>query len=123
MQFINEGLPYQKPKNSVKEGAIGLDINISNVAFVADEYAQLLPFAEKVPTYEREIKALQQKMQRKLRLANPDNYEADFNKKVGNKVIRNKGKVNKGKRQWIKSRNYRRIQVKKAELQRRKGSL
>ncbi|MBE9213214.1 transposase [Plectonema cf. radiosum LEGE 06105] len=122
IQLINEGLPYQKPQNYVTQGIVGLDINISNVAFVADNKAGLLPFAEKVPTYEREIKALQHKMQRSQRMHNPDNFEPDFDKKVGNKIVRKKGKVKKGKKQWIKTRNYRRIQAKKADLERRKSS-
>ncbi|MDY6902813.1 MAG: transposase, partial [Cyanobacteriota bacterium] len=122
IQLINEGLPYQKPQNYVTQGIVGLDVNISNVAFVADNKAGLLPFAEKVPNYEREIKALQRKMQRSQRMHNPDNFEPDFDKKVGNKIIRKKGKVKKGKKQWIKTRNYRRTQAKKAELERRKSS-
>ncbi|MCJ8281491.1 MAG: transposase, partial [Rivularia sp. ALOHA_DT_140] len=120
VQLINEGLPYQKPSNYVTEGIVGLDVNIAAVAFVANYQAGLLPFADKVPTFEREIKALQRKMQRSQRMHNPDNFEPDFDKKVGNKIIRKKGKVKKGKKQWIKSRNYRRIQAKKAELERRK---
>lgn len=122
IQLINEGLPYQKPQNYVKNGTIGLDLNISNVAFVGDEHAGLLPFAENVPTFEREIKACQRKMQRLQRLSNPDNFEPDFEKKVGNKIVRKKGKVKKGKRQWIKTRNYRKIQAKCASLERRKAT-
>ncbi|MEO1377250.1 MAG: RNA-guided endonuclease TnpB family protein [Cyanobacteria bacterium J06635_10] len=159
VQLVNEGLPYQKPQNYVKKGIVGLDVNISNVAFVADNKAGLLPFAEKVPTFEREIKALQRKMQRSQRMHNPDNFEPDFDKKVGNKIVRKKGKVKKGlefrrekmgqasnktssfehptnqltkpapffkeyvrKKQWIKTRNYRRIQAKCASLERRKSS-
>ncbi len=122
IQLVNEGSPYQKPTNYVTEGIVGLDVNISNVAFVADNKAGLLPFAEKVPTFEREIKALQRKMQRSQRMHNPDNFEPDFDKKVGNRIIRKKGKVKKGKKQWIKTRNYRRIAAKKAELERRKSS-
>ncbi len=95
-------------------------VNISNVAFIADNKVGLLPFAQKVPTYEREIKALQRKMQRSQRIHNPDNFESDFDKKVGNKIVRKKGKVKKGKKQWLKTRNYRRIQARKAELERRK---
>ena len=120
VQLINEGLPYKKPQNYVTQGIVGLDVNISNVAFVADNKARLLPFADKVPTFEREIKALQRKMQRSQRMHNPDNFESDFDKKVGNKIVRKKGKVKKGKKQWMKTRNYRRIQAKKAELERRK---
>ncbi|MEO1765048.1 MAG: transposase, partial [Cyanobacteria bacterium J06629_18] len=122
VQLVNEGLPYQKPTNYVTQGIVGLDVNISNVAFVADNKAGLLPFADKVPTFEREIKSLQRKMQRSQRMHNPDNFEADFDKKVGNRIVRKKGKVKKGKKQWIKTRNYRRIQAKKAELERRKSS-
>ncbi len=122
VQLINEGLPCQKPQNYVKRGIVGLDINISNVAFVADNKAGLLPFAQKVPTYEREIKALQRRMQRSQRMHNSSNFEPDFDKKVGNRIVRKKGKVKKGKKQWIKTRNYRRIQAKKAELERRKSS-
>ena len=122
VQLINEGLPYQKPQNYVTQGIVGLDVNISNVAFVADNKAGLLPFADKVPTFEREIKALQRKIQRSQRMHNPDNFESDFYAKVGNKTVRKQGKVKKGKKQWIKTRNYRRIQAKKAELERRKSS-
>ena len=122
VQLINEGLPYQNPQNYVAQGIVGLDVNISNVAFVADNKAGLLPFAYKVPTYEGEIKALQRKMQRSQRLHNPDNFEPDFDKKIGNRIVRKKGKVKKGKKQWIKTRNYRRTQAKKAELERRKAS-
>ncbi|MEM9925732.1 MAG: RNA-guided endonuclease TnpB family protein [Cyanobacteria bacterium P01_D01_bin.50] len=122
VQLINEGLPYQKESNYLGEGVIGLDLNISNVAFVGDKKAGLLPFADKVPTYEKEIKAAQRKMQRRRRMANPENYEPDFEKTVGNKVVNKKGKVKKGKRQWVKTRNYHRIQAKCASLERRKSS-
>lgn len=122
IQLINEGLPYQKPQNYVCAGVVGIDINISNVAFVADDKAGLLPLADKVPTFEKEIKALQRKMQRSLRIHNPNNFEPDSQKKVGNKIVRKKGKVKKGEKQWIRTRNYRRIAAKKAELERRKSS-
>ncbi len=122
VQLVQEGLPYQKPQNYVAEGVVGLDINISNVAFVANYQAGLLPFADKVPTFDKEIKALQRRMQHSQRINNPNNFEPDFNQRVGNKIVRKKGKVKKGKRQWIKSRNYRRIAAKKAEFERRKSS-
>ncbi|MGB6299396.1 MAG: transposase [Rivularia sp. (in: cyanobacteria)] len=120
VQLINEGLPYQKPQNYVTQGIVGLDVNIAAVAFVANNKAGLLPFAEKVPTFEREIKALQRRLARSQRMHNPDNFEPDFDKRVGNKIVRKKGKIKKGKKQWIKTRNYRRIQAKRSELERRK---
>jgi putative transposase len=119
-QMVCEGTPYQKPHIKVAEGLIGIDLNISCVAFVADEKAGLLPFAEKVPTYERELKNLQRKMSRSQRLTNPDNFELDFEKKVGRKIVKKKGKSKKGKHQWKKSKNYKKLQRKRQELLRRK---
>ena len=122
LQLINKGLPYQKPKNYVTEGLVGLDLNISNIAFVADNKAGLLPFADKVPMFEKEIKVTQRKMQRTQRLHNPHNYEHDFEKKVGNKTVVKKGKVRKGKKKWNNSKNYLKLRHNKADLERRKSS-
>ena len=122
VQLINKGLPLQKEKNYVYDGLIGLDLNISNIAFVGDKKAGLLPFAEKVPTYEKEIAALQRTMQRSQRANNPDNYEPDFEVKKGHRKIKRKGKVKKRKRQWNKSSNYKKAAQKKRELQRRKAA-
>lgn len=69
-QLINKGKPYQKTANFVSSGVVGTDLNISNVAYVADSNAGLLPFAEKVPTYERSVRVIQRKMQRSQRQAN-----------------------------------------------------
>ncbi|MDY6898804.1 MAG: transposase [Cyanobacteriota bacterium] len=122
LQLINEGLPYRKPQNYVTKGLVGLDLNISNIAFVADNKAGLLPFADKVPTFEKEIKAIQRKMQRTQRIHNPENYEADFEKKVGNRTVIKKGKVRKGRKKWNNSKSYLKLRRKKADLERRKSS-
>ena len=119
-QLVCEGLPYQKPQNYVPDGVVGLDLNISNIAFVADNYAGILPFAQGVPTYEREISALQRKMQRSQRANNSDNYQPDFTAKKGRKTVTKKGKVKKGKRRWNKSRTYVKTAAKKRELERKK---
>ena len=120
-QLINKGLPYQKAANFVTPGVVGLDLNISNVAYVADSNAGLLPFAEKVPTFESEICAIQRQMQRSQRQANPDNYEPDSLGKKGRKTVVKKGKPKKGRRQWHKSKRYQRLAGKKRELERRKS--
>ncbi|MBW4631714.1 MAG: transposase [Iphinoe sp. HA4291-MV1] len=120
VQLVLEGLPYQKPQNYVSDGLIGLDLNISNIAFVGDKKAGLLPFAENVPTLEQEISVLQRKMQRSQRVSNPDNYEPNFWSQVGRKTVVKQGKVKKGKRQWKKSANYRKNAQRKRELERRK---
>ena len=120
IQLINEGLPYQKPQNYISDGLVGLDLNVSNIAFVADNKAGLLPFAENVPTYQKEIKCLQRQMERSRRSNNPDNYHPNFETKKGRKVVIKKGKPIKGKRQWDKSKTYLKTAAKKRELERRK---
>jgi hypothetical protein len=122
VQLVLEGTPFQKDKNKVSDGLIGLDLNISNVAFVGDTEAGLLPFAENVPTFEREIKALQRQMQRSQRIANPENYEPDFEARKGRKTVKKKGKVKKGSRKWNKSKTYLKTAKKKRNLERRKAA-
>ncbi|NMG11587.1 transposase [Brasilonema sp. UFV-L1] len=120
-QLVNEGNPYQKPQNYVSDGLIGLDLNISNIAFVGDNHADLLPFAEKVSAFQDEITRLQRQMQRSQRANNLDNFEPNFEAKKGRKIIVKKGKVKKGKAQWKKSSNYLKAASKKRELERRKA--
>jgi putative transposase len=121
-QLICEGVPFQKAANFIIAGIVGLDLNVSNVAYVADSNAGLLPFAEKVPTYERQIKAAQRQMQRSQRMMNPDNYDLDFLGRKGRKTVTKKGKVKKGKRKWNKSKRYLKLATKKRELERRKAA-
>lgn len=120
VQLINEGLSYQKPQNKVNTGLVGIDLNISNIAFVADNKAGLLPFAEGVPTFEKEIRKLQRQMERSRRATNPDNYEPDFEAHRGKKVVQKKGKLKRGARQQNKSTRYLKAAQKKRELERRK---
>jgi hypothetical protein len=119
-QLVCEGIPYQKSANFVTNGLIGIDLNISNIAYVADGNAGLLPFADKVPAIKKRVSTIQRKMQRSQRLANPDNYEPNFTVKRGRKVVVKKGKNKKGARKWNKSKNYSRLAAKKRELERRK---
>lgn len=119
-QFICEGIPYQKEANSIGEGLVGIDLNISNVAVVGDQAAELMPFAEKVPTYSKEITKLQRQMQRSQRANNPNNYEPNFKAPKGRKTITKKGKVRKGSCNWRKSKRYLKAAAKKRELERRK---
>jgi putative transposase len=120
VQLINEGLPYQKPNNYVADGLIGIDLNVSNVAFVGDNKAGLLPFAERVPNFSKEIRRYQRQMERSRRANNQDNYHPDFAAKKGRKTITKKGKPIKGKRKWNKSQTYLKTALKKQELERKK---
>ncbi|ACK69913.1 transposase, IS608 family [Gloeothece citriformis PCC 7424] len=119
-QLICEGIPYQKPANYVKEGIVGIDLNISNIAFVGNEKAGLLPFAVNVPTYSKEIRFLQRKMERSRRVLNPHKYYPDFEGKKGRKTVTKKGKVKKGRGKWNNSKTYLKTAQKKRELERRK---
>jgi putative transposase len=122
IQLINEGSPYQKENNYVSEGIIGLDLNVSNIAFVGDNQARLLPFADKVSSYDREIKALQQAMQRSQRSSNPENYEPNFQAQVGRKVVTKKGQAKKGKHRWNQSKAYIKAANKKRQIERKKAA-
>lgn len=129
-QLVNEGFSYQKPKNTVGDELIGLDLNVSVVAVVGDEQAALMPFADKVPTYEKEIATLQRQMERSRRASNPNNYEPDFEGKKGRKTVKKKGKAKKGnkglkkgqKRVWLKTKRYQKTAAKKRNLERRKSA-
>ena len=121
-QLVCEGMPYKKGANFVTLGIVGVDLNISNVAYVADQNAGLLPFALAVPTFERKISATQRQMQRLQRVANPDNYEPNFEGRKGRKTVTKRGKVKKGKRKWNKSKRYIKLSAKKRELERRKAA-
>jgi putative transposase len=120
VQLINEGVPYQKLQNYISEGIVGLDVNISNIAFVGDNHAGLLPFADKVPSFQKEITRLQRKMQRSQRTNTSDNYEPDFLAKKGRKTVVKQGKVKKGSRRSNKSKTYQKAAQKKRALERHK---
>ncbi len=122
VQLVLEGAPYLGTRNYISDGLVGLDLNVSNIAFVADDHAGLLPFADRVPTFSKEITRLQRQMQRSQRANNPDNFEPDFETRKGRKTVVKKGKPKKGKRQWKKSANYRKAAQKKRELERRKAA-
>jgi hypothetical protein len=120
-QLTCEGVPYQKPQNYVSDGTVGLDLNISNVSYVANNEAGLLPFADKVPTYQKKIARLQRKMERSRRATNPDNYKPDSLDRKGRKTVVKKGLPKKGRRKWNKSNNYKQAAATKRELERRKA--
>lgn len=110
-------------KHQTRDLKVGTDLNVSNLAFVAEDgEAGLMPFAEGVPSYEKEISALQRKMPRSQRASNPDCFEPDFDKKVGRKTVRKKGKFKKGKRAKNQSRAYKVLARRKRELERRKAA-
>lgn len=121
-QLVLEGKPYVKDKNTTRDIKVGIDLNISNVGFVSSDSAGLLPFAENVPTYQKEIKTLQRKIDRSRRQSNPENYELNFMGRKGRKVIVRLGKNKKGVKRWVRTKNYVKLTAKKRELERRKAA-
>ena len=123
VQLINEGVAYQKPKNYVNDGLVGIDLNVSAVAVVANNHAELAPFCLKVSGQQTEITALQHKMERSKRRHNPDNYEPDFQAKRGRKLVINKGKNIKSRRlSWKFTKAYKRNRTQLADLHRKQAA-
>ncbi len=121
-QLVMEGVTFIKPKNVIRDGLAGLDLNVSNVGFVADQFAELYPLADNVPSIERDIKRIQRKMERSKRVNNPDCFEADFTVKKNKRTVKKKGKFRKGKKVTKFTKNYKRLSAKKRELERVKSA-
>ncbi|BAZ24198.1 transposase, IS608 family protein [Kalymmatonema gypsitolerans NIES-4073] len=125
VQIVCEGIPYQGRENTQPlDAKVSIDLNISNVAYFSFKKAGLKPFADKVPTFEKEIKVIQRSQDRSRRINNPDNFNSNDivfkGKKKGRKVKR-KGQIKRGKKlHWNNSKNYRRLLHKRRELERRK---
>lgn len=102
VQIICEGIPYQgRPNTATLDAKSSIDLNISNVAYVGQNKAGLKPFADKVPSFEKEIKGLQRHQDRSRRANNPDNFNPDDIVLKGNKKVRKvkrKGQIKKGKK-------------------------
>lgn len=124
-QLVCEGKPYQKPKNVINDGNVGIDLGVSTVAIVGDEETILTPFAVEltakrssqaqpsicgVPTTskQKEIRKLQRRMDRQRRANNPDNFNSN-------------GTVKKGKKKWNKSNRYKKTAAKKREIERKQA--
>lgn len=122
VQLVNEGLPYTLEDTTLPTGTIGIDLNVSTVAIVADQHVELAPFCQLVNTKQTQIKQLQRQLDRSQRSTNPGNYEPDFQRKRGRKTVRKRGKVKRGARNWLKSKRYRNAQRKLRELERKQAA-
>lgn len=108
-QLICEGVPYQKPKNYLGEGRVGLDIGPSTIAIASEGEARLVQFCDELAFSQRKIRRLQRKMDRSKRANNPQNYNPN-------------GTIKKGAKKWIKSKRYRKVQYQKAEIERQQAA-
>ena len=109
VQLALEGLPYHKPKHLVGTDTIGLDLGPSSIAVVPHEgEASLSVFCEALQPDAKAIRRLQRKLDRKLRVANPEHYDAQGR-------IKKRGKQ---KLVWKSSRSYQKTRQRKATRER-----
>jgi putative transposase len=104
-----EGEPYQKPKNIVGDGTVGIDLGVSTVAIVGDKETIWTPFAAELESKQKKIRKLQRKMERGSRANNPDNFHPN-------------GTVKKGSKRWHKSKRYQKTAAKKREIERKQAA-
>ena len=104
-----EGEPYQKPKNIIGDGTVGIDLDVSTVAIVGDQKTIWTTFAVEIESKQKEIRKLQRKMERARRANNPDNFNPN-------------GTVKKGSKRWNKSNRYKKTAVKKREIERKQAA-
>lgn len=116
LQITVEGRPKPKkkkdgsPRHTYGKGRLGVDIGTQSYAAVGREYVQLDNLAERdrrsAFAAEKEEKDLARAMERSRRKTNPENYNQD-------------GTVKKGRKEWYKSRRYRKLEKKYRNLARR----
>ena len=122
LQLILEGLPKTKSNQIFNNGRNGIDIGVSTIASVGSSKALLTPFCQELNDIEKDIKNIQRKKARSLRLNNSDNYENDAWVIKDKRFLKRKGKNIKGKTTWIKSNNYLKLENELKELQRLQAS-
>jgi len=90
LQIVFEGTP--ETNFQLGKGEVGLDIGTSTVAISSDDEVKLLKLSE-TEQEARKIRILQRSLERKRRMANPDNYDEN-------------GKIKKKRKEWKLSQNY-----------------
>lgn len=109
IQLVCEGKPYQKPKNKIGQGDVGLDLGPSTIAAVGEQEAFLERFCNELKSIQKEIRRQQRHLDRQRRANNPNNYNPD-------------GTIKKGPKTWYKSGRQRRTEARLAELYRKQAA-
>ncbi len=117
-QLVCKGLPYQKPKNQLGKGVVGIDVNVSVIGAVGDDSALIEGFCTEIEQLQKGIKQLQRKIERSRRANNPQNYEPNFFHKTGRKK---KGKIKKGRKLWNNTNTYKKDSAKLREIHRKQA--
>ncbi|MCC5666211.1 hypothetical protein LC653_20370 [Nostoc sp. CHAB 5784] len=109
VQLVCEGDPYQKPKNIIGDGTVGIDLGVSTVAIVGDSETIWTPFTVELTSKQKIVRKLQRKMDRQRRANNPNNFNSN-------------GTVNPGKKRWNNSNRYKRTASLKREIERKQAA-
>ena len=104
-QLVMEGLPPTKGRLTGRR-VVGLDIGPSTIASFSLGQASLEPFCPTVTQPWKEVGRIQRAMDRSARVTNPEHFNAN-------------GTVKKGPKKWKRSERFRRLVVKRQELERR----
>lgn len=106
VQLVLEG----KPLLTIPAGGktLGVDLNVSNLAYAGDDVAGLLPFAPGVVDGSKHTRRVQRHLDRQRRTNNPDNYRQD-------------GTIRPGAKRWQVSKRMRVVHDRLADLQRRQA--
>ena len=108
-QLVCEGRPYQKLKNKIGEGDVGLDLGPSTIAVIGLLEAFLEQFCNELNEIWKEIRLQQRHLDRQRRANNPGNYNPD-------------GTIKRGSKTWHKSGRQRRTEARLAELYRKQAA-
>lgn len=107
VQLALEGAPLIKDKHTLAyDQEVGIDVGPSTIAVVGEDEAFLVRFCDEINALGSQLRLLQRKMDRSLRATNPDNYRDD-------------GTIRKGRKTWVYSNQYRRLQSQYNDAHRR----
>ena len=109
VQLILDGIPPLKNRG-IGQGVVGIDNGTSSMAVTSENKVLLEELAPTLQNIDRKIFILNRKLDRSRRASNKDNYNAD-------------GTIKKGKKTWIKSKNYSKLILKRRDLYRKQAVL
>jgi hypothetical protein len=103
-----DGDPPIMHKKSEEQNAVGIDIGTSTYAAESNKFVKLENLAPDTSKYEKQIRHLQNLIDHKLRVANPDNYDS-------------LGRARKGRHRWVISKKVKQVQRKVRVLYRKES--
>lgn len=109
VQLVLKGIPPLK-KRTLGKGIVGIDNGTSSMAVTCDNEVLLEELAPGMENIERKLFILNRKLDRSRRATNPDNYNGD-------------GTIKKGKKTWVRSKNYEKLMLKRRDLYRKQTVL